>query len=155
MSVMFIENSKADVSKYCCEKYFANDAQALLARPVTKLMARSSSHRLPEYSRAGIHRRTTYTSTASSHRLSIFGNDPWSRSQAQGVANRKPYPAMCSERMRRWSVIVRRIVKTAATPNGDRSNIRLAMVLVAIRSGPASMVFRGSDQQSIFLVDVG
>jgi hypothetical protein len=64
----------------------------------------------------------------STQRLGTLPNQSWSRSQAQGVPNRKPYPARRSRRKCSRSARPMRTVNTAATMKGTARMIRRSQV---------------------------
>src|SRR2546426_12490256 len=68
---------------------------------------------------------TTYPAIDPNNRWRPFSNQRWSTSQAQGIANRKPYPAMCSRRKWSRSTASMSTFNTDAIAKGDAINNRL------------------------------
>jgi len=66
------------------------------------------------------------------HRLRTSPNHPRSKSQTQGVANRKPYPAMCSRRKWSRSATLMSTVNAAAAAKGNASNIRFVQIMFGL-----------------------
>jgi hypothetical protein len=95
---------------------------------------------------------TTYPAVGPNNRWRPFSSQRWSKSHAQGVTNKKPYPARCSRR--KWSLptATMRMFKIAAIANGKMTTnrfVQLMLVFYLAQSFPS--LLRLADKQACAL----